>query len=117
VKPGRELDALVAEKVMGLNPKLFNVLASYYEVATEGPRLPAYSTDIAAAWLVVEKMHQHPKWVLQLAAPQQDYVNEKWRAIFARKHWETIGPYGWDAFGESAPHAICLAALKAVGST
>lgn len=61
MKPGRELDALVAEKVMGL-PKpyetrpggdwVYNVQDSFVPVRT----LKRYSTDISAAWEVVEKM-------------------------------------------------------------
>src|SRR5207245_4506773 len=41
IEAGRELDRLIAEKVMGLTP---------------GEPIPPYSTDIAAAWTVVETM-------------------------------------------------------------
>ena len=41
IPAGRELDRLIAEKVMGI---------------TRDGEIPAYSTDISAAWTVVEKM-------------------------------------------------------------
>src|SRR5437667_10800426 len=41
IEAGRELDRLIAEKVIGLTP---------------GEPIPSYSTDIAAAWTVVETM-------------------------------------------------------------
>ncbi len=41
IEAGHELDRLIAETVMGLNPR---------------EPIPPYSTDIAAAWTVVEKM-------------------------------------------------------------
>src|SRR5437763_10661229 len=64
VKPGRELDALVAERVMGWAVErntvdsepivMFSKPGEYY-----GP-VPPYSTDIAAAWEVVEKLSMAP---------------------------------------------------------
>jgi hypothetical protein len=104
VKPGPELDALVAEKVLGWNPLCTGV--------------PDFSTDIADAWQVVEwvwplvdvgsgggtyrfqlQRSDAPgrPWVCELSTdPQGDFRTHK------------IGR------GETAPHAICLAALRAV---
>ena len=74
MEPGRELDALVAEHVMGLeiivNPKsamctgckikgqgTWVVIArDYHEWGHKVERPSRYSADIAAAWQVVEKM-------------------------------------------------------------
>lgn len=106
LKPGRELDALVAEKVMGEDLSPLGTLHG-----REIPYVPPhYSTDIAAAWQVME----------HITAQKRDdfgwfdlrFVNDRWKATFitgayyeARDHIEA----------PTAPHAICLAALKAVG--
>lgn len=86
IPAGRELDALVAEKVMGIGKLEFD---AYY-----GPQ-HRYSTDIAAAWEVVEK----------LAKPL--------KVVWTGKVWVC------EVFGEpcsqeagTAPLAICRAALK-----
>jgi len=86
----REIDAMVAEKVMGLPRE-------------QGDWSP--STDIAAAWGVVEKMRDRGCYV----AVQNCHSPEtEWCAIIAddEDSYEGKG---------SAPIAICLAALKAVG--
>jgi hypothetical protein len=100
--PGLELDALIAEKVMGLSVSKEIIRdgsgARYY------PELLHYSTDIAAAWEVVEKMGTLPRKDMQRGGFQVNYDDHGWTASFWREY----------AFGESAPHAICLAALKAL---
>lgn len=108
--PGRELDALVAEKVLG------------YEITPGGYTgyLPSFSTDIAAAWEVVEKLRAMNS-TLELYSPGA-LVNDEmgihaveWQATF--KSWEEPwGPHGPSVEAQTAPHAICLAALKAVGA-
>lgn len=132
MNPGRELDALVAEKVMGLDlsPKIhpykkvsdFSLrpgALNYYGTYVEKREPEFYSTDIAAAWEVVEKMRSHSHMdAFALKAPDEDQAPGFWRAIFLKKE---IGPedmsnfYEWPTLGCSAPHAICLAALKACG--
>lgn len=148
MKPGRELDALVAEKVMGYEKMLvpkdslphiggpglrwprqdgWLYLESGYPRFFEGHcndiyvdpggshvgQVPNYSTDIAAAWEVVEKLCE---------------VREN--GVFPRCVLQFVSPYGWSCFFEygdvlnrehraaaaaTAPLAICLAALAAVG--
>lgn len=117
MKPGRGLDVFVYEKVFG-NAAAFTTTEPTMLTATEvlaRSRIGFYSTDISAAWEVVEKMHEHPKPVLMLVAPQQDYNNEKWRAEFSRKGWDEKSPYHYAASAETAPHVICLAALRFFG--
>jgi hypothetical protein len=68
MRPGRELDALVAEKVMGRVGLLINESQSvvvghrpheYFETGyTDLKEVPLYSTSIAAAWEVVEKLKE-----------------------------------------------------------
>ena len=111
MEAGRELDALVAEKVMKnkhSNPETFGRCPTCGYDAFY-PDLPRYSTDIAAAWEVVEKMADTPgpngdHWGFML-----DYNGVDCVAAFG--HWED-----WEAKGaaDTAPHAICLAALAAL---
>lgn len=91
-KAGRELDALVAEKVMGVETmqKLYPSM-----MAKGGAWLPHFSTDIAAAWEVVEKMRREG-YIFDIEI-RKDYVGVNCEHC------------------ESAPLAICLAALRAVG--
>ncbi len=87
LEAGRDLDALVAEKVMG-ETCLFTA--------------PAYSTDIAAAWQVVDKLHALSFYL--------EVGSAGWMARFANIS-------ATEASAATAPLAICLAALKAVGVT
>jgi hypothetical protein len=91
---GRELDALVADKVMGVPLTSGNVCIHDH--------MPHYSTDIAAAWVVVDKM----------AAKNWNWMLQPGYATFAMTK-----DSGGSAFGSSVQHAICLAALKAIGVT
>lgn len=118
LEPGRKLDALVAEKVMGW--KWYNILGNSEQQVLASSQedalslrpgqmvydlVPCYSTDIAAAWLVVERLLRDG---IQLCILPIGYHGG----------WEVrrVDP-GGRAVGQSsfAPHAICLATLKAVG--
>jgi len=137
---GRALDARVAEKVRGwpvegvplegvplvmVNGEICDATpfsdGSYQIVAA-----PHYSTDISAAWDVVEKVAREqgqdahftivcragysnqvePKgeWMVGYQFPEADYSGR----------WRWSGVFGWGE-GVTAPLAICRAALKAVG--
>lgn len=130
MKAGRELDALIAEKVMGWK-KLYrkdytNVgdwhgldwmyenkqSAIYYDAQT----CPSYSVDIAAAWEVVEKLSANrplSTTLHVLASPGGNYcVN-----IF-QNFMDSYGQWRQKDLGyvveDTVPHAICLAALKLI---
>jgi len=97
----REIDALVAEHVMGLDPKHFNRRQSYHEIMEGGLALKGYSTNIAAAWEVVEKMRGWAEGCGYHVEINGD--GGGWKVKF--------GPFY--AFSEEVlPPAICLAALK-----
>lgn len=103
---GRELDALVAERVMGasvLRHQGSDGHDAYFDWGdhTRG-YAPAYSTDIAAAWAVVEHLKQLD---LSLA-----WHNSQWVARFIK--WGKVEHSIGEA--DTGPLAICLAALKAV---
>jgi hypothetical protein len=99
MKPGRELDLLVAEKVMEHKIDSFG-----FERTNDydGTDLKNYSTDISAAWEILKILQQfHSTSVV--------YNNHV-------KSWSVfIGDLVDISSFESAPHAICLAALKAKG--
>ena len=98
MKPGRELDALVAREVMGLKGLDIN--------SEDLAHLPmGYSTSIEAAWQIVGKLNGFD---LELSNA------DGWIAEFTDAT-EMVATIHQGLSLESAPHAICLAALKAVG--
>lgn len=124
LEAGPELDALVAEKVMGYRWSLYDgprwevigiergpekavlvLPASNWRDADSSverskPCIPVYSTDITAAWEVVEKVAD----------------GDTCRLMYEHGHWEASFQQGdfW-ATDTSAPLAICRAALRVVG--
>lgn len=116
MKPGRELDALIAEKVMGLKRSDHWPVVDLREDRSRPldrwdddqgniVPLPAYSTSIEAAWEVVEKIASLKNcWRLRLEKHPQG-----WSVDFETE-WKV------ELVAETAPHAICLAALKAMGA-
>ena len=154
---GRELDALVAEKVMGFHAhrlewdakcdgercvRCGQVFSNYTEPIgrlCNGATIPYYSTEIAAAWLVLGKMAPlvgdfagGDGWLTLTYAESADHGcglpicagdehhQKEWSAHI---HVESPGercPAHWRsgdrfcAIAVTAPHAICLAALKAL---
>ncbi len=128
MNPGPELDALVAEQVMGWT----NIRADADEIAFVGPRsgqlgmaprkdyletIPAYSTEITAAWPLVEKLGL---WVF----PDEDvWIAGRPRSLSGKKY---VPNMYMDETGvvdgridmvtaATAPLAICLAALQVAG--
>ena len=122
MEPGREVDALIAEKVMGLEEVHFNDGQAYTELereclpppsnkwmylAKDGPNdegyyreIPSYSTSLAAAWKVVF----HVGAAMQLFL----YTTGLWEVNFH------IRDKVFNAEAPTAPLAICHAALKAI---
>lgn len=119
--PGRDLDALVAQIVMGYNVQ-YHVLEGKAIKLEEGKnvgkfmKIPNYSTNIADAWDIVKKiMSTHFEDVFSLLGPSDE--SNKWFAGFEKKwHGNKYGSNIDNVYtregGETAPHAICLAAIK-----
>ncbi len=118
----RELDARVAEKIMELKPALVEddmtvftrgrewLLRGdwYYEGDGFVDEVPYYSTDIAAAWKVIERLQQRGIWLCSLEG--------KWKNLYrVILEWRREGLQHAQVMESSAPLAICLAALEAVG--
>lgn len=109
MNPGRELDALVAEKAMGLEHVRTQEQGHHTDLV-HGPSemagvariVPCYSTSIAAAWEVVERLSQSDDVVICS-------TSTGWSAQL------DINPLPTISYADTAPHAICLAALRAVG--
>jgi len=116
---GRELDALVAEKVMGLSITTWgdpNSPIVGYDKFTRD--LPHYSTSISAAWEVVEKLIMIGSNVGHTWTMEYDLEDLAWDVGY--KGWDYDTGWSWEMVdwpvtAPTAPHAICLAALKAVG--
>lgn len=129
IKAGRELDAIVAENVMGFAAKNFPMNGGWFYIGhwecktiggieIPGPGghpmdaywemnskpLPHYSTDIAAAWQVVEKLDLFRGTALLGANSGHD---RGWQIV---EECQDLGDIIAEA--ETAPLVICLAALK-----
>ena len=112
---GHELDAAVAEYVMGLSVSNGRVFSHYEEdefgeVSAVWVRVPRYCSDIAAAWQVVERLTAMGCQFDLSFAP--DYAPEPWLALFF------VPPRGagsvYSAYAKTATEAISRAALLAV---
>lgn len=121
-KPGYKLDALIAEKIFGCKVKKtkhYFGWGDHYECACkdkphalwdeyESHGVKRYSTSMTHAWEVVEKLQATDTYI--------------------RLGWDDTCEWEFDVWNDesgvsfsgcsdiSAPHAICLAALKAVGA-
>jgi len=103
MKPGKELDALVAEKVMGIK------LASNESLWFKNPTMiKPYSTDIEAAWELVGQIFGIHELQFQV-----DGMPTRWTAMFYHHYFKEKN---FRETCDTAPHAICLAALKAVNA-
>lgn len=112
----RELDAKVAEKVMGWERR-FNCDGNDGWRDADGNVVALVnmfepSTSVAQAFnFVVEKMRERLGKGWSFTADTNDGFDSgpEWRAIFSR-----FGPKSYQAESDSLPEAICLAALRAV---
>lgn len=126
MNPGRELDALVAEKVMGWRhwESSYAVGPKPHWITPDGDSRVEWSpsTDIAAAWEVVDKLGSGAMWMQRMShtgltsdSTEPELV-EYTKAHGRHPNWRVkFGKKGKWAFSDSSPHAICLAALKAIG--
>jgi len=113
LQAGRELDALIAEKAMkesefphrwiGANDKTC-IYCGHQEWEDEADKscvIPSYSSDIAAAWLVAEKIGAHDAVT----------ITRQTNGCRLSKQWSASAFFEM-AEAETAPLAICRLALK-----
>ena len=123
MKPGPELDAKVAEALGwvknfdGLNDRwMIDGTNHHYVNRAPGnrPTVGSFSpsTDIAAAWGLVEEMLGLDRVVIVKVITGEGWVKCDVTTKVARlKHLYD----GYEEEGDTAPHAICLAFLRAKG--
>lgn len=104
MKPGLELDALIAEKVFGLK-------LGEHDSPSD---IQYYSTDIVQAWKIVEKHVNEGKW---LGIEFYPTIGLNRDGLPYEAHWRVSGMTSYEhrIIADTAAHAICLGALKAVG--
>jgi len=100
----RKINALVAEHVLEIPVEDHGFSRFTVKVGSSKLAVPPYSTDIAAAWDVVEKL-KGDEGVALNSGDFPDY-GEGWHCMFDYPH---------SAYADTAPLAICLAALKSRG--
>jgi len=102
MKPGKELDNMVAREIFGLE-KCENSFCDQYHLE-DGTSIyaPKYSVDIRAAWDVVNELKRRGFSITVSRHPAftSVWIQGKDKAL-THTH------------GEDAPHGICLAALMA----
>ena len=107
MEAGNDMDMLIAEKVMGwteLHLHRFGQAGTFLVGDHDGKELcqvPHYSTDIAAAWQVVDKMCIHTIRRVINYAPDSPAL------------WSAEIYYDDPGIGETVQLAICRVALKA----
>lgn len=124
MRAGCDLDVLVAEKVMG-----WEIVKGEYSLVCRTQddfRLLIWiepgrvvdnwgsfnpSTDIEAAWQVVEKFTKCG--VAVHCCRHEEWGDDKWKCVLANPH-PTGDIINFVARGDTAPEAICFAALAAV---
>jgi hypothetical protein len=121
LEPGPKLDALVAEKVFGWrriylrpNKEVEPRIPWMWDknegcLISECQQTPAYSTSIAAAWEVWSKLFAAQDQIALTLINGEYKVCEGSYGNFGGMDMSTYPT------AKTAPHAICLAALKAVG--
>lgn len=110
LEAGRELDALVAEKVMGWSGvewRGFEYAVGIHPVTGMVQGVYRYSTDITDAWQIVERLTRDGRAVFIDSA---GFDPEEWRVIVSVDDPEGQLP----SEAATAPLAICLAALETV---
>ena len=117
---GRDLDAEIARRVFGWtwvsgpgpNEGFWSVPPNdpFYTGGGEATESPTYSTDIAAAWHVTEQLQSEAQQGLALVVRRSSPSQVPgWRAGYVVDGHP--GTFLIDAAGETAPLAICRAAL------
>lgn len=119
MEAGRELDALVAEKIMG-----WKVVDGWWDMG-DGRSWPVEdwcddyerviqeafrpSTDMSAAWYAIERVEATGKWASSVNAVRDQSPNKWCTEFWPTDNWS---PRVISSYAETAPLAICRAVLK-----
>lgn len=115
-----QINALVAEHVMGwadCNVRRLNGLDRACGTPPNGnyPTMcPDAFADISAAWEVVEKLRD--RHGVEIVGGPEDEGMDDWVVIIKEYGYRPFQDMKWEARADTAPLAICLAALAAVGA-
>ena len=116
---GRCLDAWVAEKIMDDNPHWLGdgIEVNILSIGESGDEVLHYSTNIAAAWQVVEKMRDSGLCPTVYWDDGDDIPDcTGWQVCMAH-YGNTEDEFRlYDGWASTAPLAICRAAIKAVSN-
>lgn len=127
MNPRLDLNTLIAEKIMGWKKMTFiptirglDWMWSHKEgcLANDAQTVPLYTTDISAAWEVVEKLKTVNPDIYHLSRALKLYLHYQgtgygWWAEFELENDHAGDDQTcWHAQAPTAPLAICLAALK-----
>jgi hypothetical protein len=110
LEAGPELDAIIAEKVMGWEPgKIENGLALWWETdqGTKYPHDAPFSTDISSAWEVVEFLRKEGFDFDSFSSSTR--IQAGWSDVVFMSQLDEFS-----ARAETLPLAVCRAALLAV---
>jgi hypothetical protein len=116
MKAGRETDVMVAEKVMGLRLELHLGKPATRTVKDKYDKIriiPNYSTDISAAWEVVDFMETRC-FSISITFVNPDRKSGTTREFSLLTKYQCSISNGETVFAKQAPLAICRAALLAV---
>lgn len=116
---GPILNAEVSERVFGYRTHVQPDGSTFEHRSTGYHQLPPYSTDIAAAWLVIERM-QAQRWrmarLTSNTPPHADPATA-WECDVRYYPPGKMAPFTFrSAAGATAPEAICRAALLALAA-
>lgn len=109
---GDEIDALISQCVFGNKIQWFDgpggpvITGGTYEKIRTWNKVSSYSTNMAAAWEVVEKVAgEDSELSVRITG---EYLGNGWRCVFTNAFVD------YDVMAKTAPLAICRAALLAV---
>jgi hypothetical protein len=103
-------DVLVAKCVMDEKKGLIT-----YEQERDLNLMPHYTSNISAAWEVVEKMLERDYWISDLGVDKFFDGTIGYTARYHHTNPDSLGDFVGEVTCTTAPEAICKAALKAVG--
>lgn len=120
MKPGKDLDIIIAEQVLGWEKRPAD---AYYNDTTDAGwrnpddhvfyhkgNLPEFSNEIEAAWEIIKKLEKHPDFVHWQIRQDEGSINGN-KKYCANICISIHSSYSWS---ETVPHAICLSALEAL---